>query len=162
MSSRCTECGAPLPQGGSCREHFDTLLAREWQIRGGPGALPHFFAVATWGLQHPRAMSYTMGTVSGLRRAVADALNGDASIEELRRRAGAGAAKAGRITRTEGDAEVDWQIAAWPMTVVDVLTVMTARDNRQARARHDRAESPARRCRGDLSATAAESPHTRA
>jgi hypothetical protein len=128
MSPRCTECGAPLPQGGSCREHFDTLLAREWQIRGGPGALPHFFAVATWGLQHPRAMSYTMGTVSGLRRAVADALNGDASIEELRRRAGAGAAKAGRITRTEGDAEVDWQIAAWPMTVVDVLPVMTARD----------------------------------
>jgi hypothetical protein len=128
MSPRCTECGAPLPQGGSCREHFDTLLAREWQIRGGPGALPHFFAVATWGLQHPRAMSYTTGTVSGLRRAVADALNGDASIEELRRRAGAGAAKAGRITRTEGDAEVDWQIAAWPMTVVDVLPVMTARD----------------------------------
>jgi hypothetical protein len=128
MSPRCTECGAPLPPRGSCREHFDTLLAREWQIPGGPGALPHFFAVATWGLQHPRAMNYTMDTVTGLRRAIADALSGDASIEELRRRARAGAGQAGRVTRREGDAEVDWHIAAWPMTVVDVLPAMTARD----------------------------------
>jgi hypothetical protein len=128
MSPRCTECGAPLPPGGSCREHFDTLLAREWQIPGGPGAFPHFFAVATWGLQHPRVMNYTMDAVTGLRRAIADALSGDASIEELRRRARAGAAKAGRIKRGEGDAEVDWHIAAWPMTVVDVLPAMTARD----------------------------------
>jgi hypothetical protein len=73
-------------------------------------------------------MNYTMDAVTGLRRAIADALSGDASIEELRRRARAGAAKAGRIKRGEGDAEVDWHIATWPMTVVDVLPAMTTRE----------------------------------
>lgn len=128
MSSRCAECGAPVSSGGSCREHFDSLLAREWQIPGGPGALPHFFAVATYGLQHPRVMNYTIATVLGLRRAVADALSGVASIEELRRRARDGARRAGRITRRDGDEEVEWHIFDWPMTIVDVLAAMMERD----------------------------------
>ncbi len=128
MSPRCAECGAALPPSGSCREHFDTLLAREWQIPGGPGELPHFFAVASWGLQHPRTMNYTLETVTGLRSAVAHALSGHTSIEDLRRRARAGAREAGRITRRTGDADVDWHIAAWPVTVVDLLPAMTERD----------------------------------
>jgi hypothetical protein len=127
MSSRCTECGAPISPNGSCREHFEALLALEWQIPGGPGELPHFYAVATYGLQHPRAMNYTVETVTGLRRAVADALNGSASIEELRPRARAGAQRAGRITRRDGEARVEWRVPEWPMTIVDVLPAMTER-----------------------------------
>ena len=128
MPSRCRECGAPVPPSGSCHEHLEVLLAQEWQIPGGPGELPHFFAVATYGLQHPRAMNYTIDTVTGLRQAVADALIGRASIEELRRRARVGAKRAGRITRQGRDPEVDWRIAAWPMTIVDILPAMADRD----------------------------------
>jgi hypothetical protein len=117
-----------VPPGGSCREHFETLLAQEWQIPGGPGELPHFFAVATYGLQHPRAMRYTIDTVTGLRQAVADALVGRASIEELRRRARVAVMRAGRITRRPGDPEIEWRIAAWPMTIVDILPAMAERE----------------------------------
>lgn len=123
------ECGAPVALGRSCREHFESLLAREWQIPGGPGAIPHFFAVATYGLQHPRSMNFTIETLDGLREAVTDALQGRASIEELRRRARAGAKEVGRVTRREGDEEVGWGISAWPMTVVDVLPAMAERES---------------------------------
>jgi len=128
MSSRCAECGAPVSPSGSCREHLETLLALEWQIPGGPGELAHFYAAATYGLQHPRAMNYTIDAVTGLRRAVADALTSRASIGELRRRARAGAKRTGRMTRRDGDEEVEWQITAWPMTIVDVLQAMAERD----------------------------------
>ena len=31
----CPECGAPVPLGTSCIEHFHALLALEWQIPVG-------------------------------------------------------------------------------------------------------------------------------
>lgn len=133
MSETCDECGATPPEGGSCRDHFNALLELEWRIPGGPGAFPHFYAVATYGLQHPRGMNYTVGTWGGLRRAVADALDGKATIEELRRRAREGAAAAGRVTRREGDAEVRLAIDRWPMNVADVLTVEERADAYAAR-----------------------------
>ena len=83
----CPECGAVLPDGGSCRDHFHALLLLEWDIPGGPGAMAHFLAVATYGLQHPEGMRYTAETLAGLRASVADALDGRASIDDLRRRA---------------------------------------------------------------------------
>lgn len=125
MPRRCLECGAPLPAGGNCRDHFHALLAQEWQIPGGPGALPHFFAVAAYGLQHPSTMEYTRETVAGLRSAVADALAGNVSLAELRQQARAGAERQGRVTRREGEPEVRWSISEWPTTVVDVLPTMT-------------------------------------
>lgn len=133
MSETCDECGAGLPPGGSCRDHFHELLQLEWRIPGGPGAFPHFYAVATYGLQHPRGMNYTVATWEGLRRAVADALDGKATIEDLRRRAREGAAAAGRVTRREGDAEVRCEVGHWPMTVADVLTVEERADAYGAR-----------------------------
>ncbi|QDV38863.1 DUF5946 family protein [Tautonia plasticadhaerens] len=121
MTETCPECGSAVPEGGSCRDHFHALLLLESQIPGGPGLLPHFYAVATYGLQHPRAMNYTADTLIGLRGAVADALDGRATIDELRRRARRGAEAAGRVTRRKGDAEVRWRVGGWPMTVADVL-----------------------------------------
>jgi hypothetical protein len=68
-------------------------------------------------------MDYTRETLEGLRAAVADALDGRATIDDLRRRARAGAEAAGRITRRARDAEVRWRTGSWPMTVADVLGV---------------------------------------
>jgi hypothetical protein len=135
MTHRCVECGAEVPENGTCREHLDALIALEWQIPDGPGELPHFYAIATYGLQHPRAMNYTRDTVSGLRSAVADALAGRASMAELRRRARSGASDRGRVTRREGDAESGWSVAEWPMTIVDVVPFMTNRERYATRVR---------------------------
>lgn len=56
MSAKCPECGAPLPEGGSCRDNFDALLALEWEIPGGPGEIAHFYAVGSYVLQHPEEL----------------------------------------------------------------------------------------------------------
>lgn len=122
MAAVCSECGAALVEGSTCRDHFHALLLLEWQIPGGPGALAHLLAVGTYGLQHPQSMNYTEGALHGLRQAVADALAGRATIEDLRQRARQGAAK-GRITRRPGDAVVQWPVGDWPLCVTDVLTV---------------------------------------
>jgi hypothetical protein len=49
----CPECGAAAPEGGTCRDNFHALLLLEAEVPGGPGRLPHFYAVASYGLQHP-------------------------------------------------------------------------------------------------------------
>ena len=67
MAEVCPECGAPVPDGGSCRDHFHALLLLEAAIPGGPGALAHFYAVACYGLQHPDSLNYTADTLAGLR-----------------------------------------------------------------------------------------------
>lgn len=128
MASHCPECGTELVEPASCRDQFHALLALEWQIPGGPGELPHFFAVASYGLQHPAGSGLTVEAVEGLRQAVADALDGRATVADLRRRARAGAGAAGRVTRRERDPEVRWDIASWPLTVTDVLSVPLSRE----------------------------------
>jgi hypothetical protein len=116
----CPECGAALPQGGSCRDHFHALLLLESEVPGAAGSWPHFYAVAAYGLQHPEAMGFTAAALTGLRASVADALEGRADLETIRRRARQGAARAGRVTRRPTEAAVRWRVERWPMTVVDV------------------------------------------
>jgi hypothetical protein len=123
MPDRCSECGAPAPDGGTCRDNFHALLALESQIAGGPGMVPHFHAVAAYGLQHPDSMKYTEDILTGLRDALADELDGQATIEMIRRRMQYLAEGSTRVTRRPGDAAVPWRRGAWPMTVADVLTV---------------------------------------
>jgi hypothetical protein len=96
------------------------LLLLESQVPGGPGGWPHFYAVATYGLQHPQGMGYTAEALAGLRASLADALDGRATLDALRRRARRGAARAGRVTRRAGDTAVRWRVGSWPLTVVDV------------------------------------------
>jgi hypothetical protein len=112
-----------VPEGGVCRDNFHALLLLEWQIPGGPGELAHFYAVATYLLQHPGSMNLLQGVFDGLAQAAADALAGRATIENLRARARHGAAAAGRVTRREGDPELRHKVVSWPITIADVLTV---------------------------------------
>lgn len=120
MSATCPECGAPVPDGGSCRDNFHALLLLESEIPGGPGEVPHFYAVASYGLQHPDSMNYTAATLARLRDSVADMLDGRATIADIRRRTRRAAEGSVRVTRRPGDAEVPWRRGGWPMTVVDV------------------------------------------
>jgi hypothetical protein len=125
MPDHCPECGAPIPIGGSCADHFHALLLLEGEIPGVPGSILHFYAVAAYGLQHPDSMSFTAEALDGLRVAVADALAGRATPDELRRRARRVANGPRRVTRRPGDGEVPWRRGGWPMTVADLCTAET-------------------------------------
>jgi hypothetical protein len=39
MAMTCPECGAAVPEGGTCRDNFHALLLLESAIPGGPGSL---------------------------------------------------------------------------------------------------------------------------
>jgi hypothetical protein len=121
----CPECGAPVPDLGSCRDHFHALLLLEAEIPGVGGSILHFYAVATYGLQHPDSMNYTAAALAGLRAAVADALDGRATPGQLRSRGRAATDGPVRVTRRAGDAEVPWRRGNWPMTIADVCTADT-------------------------------------
>lgn len=117
----CDECGASLAGVESCLEHFHALLLLESEIPGGPGEVPHFHAVASYGVQHPRSMGYTADTLTALVDAMRDVVSGAADLSDVRRRVRFHAAQTGRVTRRQGDAVPAWSVAAWNMTVVDVL-----------------------------------------
>src|SRR5947209_778873 len=86
MVMTCPECGAAVPEGGRCRDNFHALLLLESAIPGDPGGLAHFYAVASYGLQHPGSMNYTAEAAAGLRASVADVLDGRASVAHILRR----------------------------------------------------------------------------
>jgi hypothetical protein len=120
VSTVCPECGAAISDGGLCRDHFHALLLLESEIPGGPSALPHFLAVASYGLQHPGGMNYTAEALAGLRAAVADVLDGRLTISRLLRRTRRHVDGAVCITRRAGEGEVSWHRDGWPVTVADV------------------------------------------
>ena len=121
MYASCPECGATLPDTGLCRDHFHALLLLEADVPGAAGEVPHFYAVASYGLQHPGSMGYTAAVAEGLRAAVADALTGRASLEHIRRRTRAAFEGQARVTRRAGEPDVDWYRGPWPVTVADAL-----------------------------------------
>lgn len=116
----CPECGAPVPEGGSCRDHFHALLLLEAEVPGAPGRLPHFYAVASYALQHPESMGYTAAALTGLRASVADCLEGRATLDQVRHRMRRETDGAVRVTRRAGDEVPRWKVERWPMTVADV------------------------------------------
>lgn len=125
MSEKCPECGGPVPDGGSCRDHFHALLLLEAEIPGVGNSLLHFYAVATYGLQHSDTMNYTTEALVGLRAAVADVLDGKLTLRELRGLTGHGPV---RVTRRAGDPKVIWYRGHWPVTIADVCTTDTFGD----------------------------------
>jgi hypothetical protein len=127
MPGTCPECGAIVPDGGSCRDHFHALLLLEAEIRGVAGSILHFYAVAAYGLQHPDSMNYTAEALAGLHASLAAALDGQ-SIDRILRRTRHRAEGARRITRREGDPAVSWRRGSWPLTIADVCTAETFGD----------------------------------
>jgi hypothetical protein len=124
MSEACPECGAIVPDGGSCRDHFHALLLLEAEVPGVAGSILHFYAVVAYGLQHPDRMKYTAEAFAGLHATLAAALDG-LPIDKLRRRIHREAERAFRVTRRPGDPEVAWRRGGWPTTIADVCTAAT-------------------------------------
>jgi hypothetical protein len=121
MSEVCPECGAPLLNGPTCQDNFHALLVLEGQVEGAPGSITHFYTVACYVLQHPESMSYTAEALDGLKVSLIDALEGRATVEDLRRRARFAAQGSIRIMRREGDRLPETQCVAGEMTVAEVL-----------------------------------------
>lgn len=125
---RCPECGAALQGVNACQEYFHELLALEWRVPGASGGLPHFFAVASFNLQHPSG--FLPAALLGLRATLADVLAERADIAEARRRARNAADGPARVRRREEDVLSDSDLRmlnAWPTTwsatVLDVCRV---------------------------------------
>ena len=128
MSATCPDCGAALPETGSCQEYMHELLFLEAQVPGAPGAEPHFLAVASFNLQHPS--KFLPSALMGLRRTVADVLAGRATLDDARRRARHGASGQARVLRRDDTVSSSsdqlmlraWP-TSWPVTVLDVCRV---------------------------------------
>ncbi|MEX1018069.1 MAG: DUF5946 family protein [Litorilinea sp.] len=118
--THCPECGTVLSADTTCREHFHALLFLEAEAPDA-GLLAHFYAVATYVLQHPASMGYTVAAIAGLRTAVADALTGKADTAGLRRRHSALAGGPARITRRQDEPIPKWPASNWPMIVTDII-----------------------------------------
>lgn len=121
MSDLCPECSAALPPSGSCRDNCHSLLALEWNLQDAAGGIAHFYAVSSYVLQHPDSMNYTTESLSWLRSAVASALAGTASVDDLRQSARRHGKPSGRVTRRPGDPVKRWAVRQWHTRVTDVL-----------------------------------------
>ncbi|MBC7805553.1 MAG: hypothetical protein H7145_05325 [Akkermansiaceae bacterium] len=119
----CCECGAPLPLNGECYDRFNDLLLLEWAIPEGAGLFAHFYAVASYGLQHPDRFGYSMESLRNLRENLVLALAGNTSIEEIRLRTRRVTSGSNRITWQQGEPSVVWHRGDWPFTIMDVLNV---------------------------------------
>lgn len=119
----CPECGAPLPQGSTCRDLFHALLLLEGAVPDAPGGLPHFYAVACYALQHPDSMGYTAEALHSLRTNLGEVLDG-LPLDALRRRTRRAVNGPARVLRHAGAEPFAWKRGTWPMTIADVCTVM--------------------------------------
>ena len=126
MAESCAECGAPLPVGATCRDLFYELLVMEGAIAGAPGSILHFYAVASYNLQHPAGSGLTAEVYHSSRLALADALDGRARLEDLLRRARRATDGPTRVLRRAGDPLPEQAHAGWTTTVADVLAARPA------------------------------------
>jgi hypothetical protein len=128
MSTKCSECGAPLIDGGACIDHFHAMLLLEHEVAADPmatadgrGEIAHFYAVSSYVLQHPASMNYTAEALSDLRRMIADHLSGRMNLGSLRLQIRRTADGPARVTRRTGDEAPQWPVNSWPITVSDIV-----------------------------------------
>jgi hypothetical protein len=114
VSDKCHECGASIPDSGSCHENLNAMLAMEGNIPGGAGTRVHFFAVSSYILQHPQSMCYSVDSLEWLRSSVASALSGLVTTEDLGRGALQEIKSSGAVLRRGDDAEARFEFPqAW-------------------------------------------------
>jgi hypothetical protein len=116
----CPECGAALADDSECRRLFDALLLLERDASAADEAA-HFLAVASYVLQHPDSMQYTVAAIQGVRESVQEFLSGRSSLAQIRLRKRAANNGPQRVTRREDEAVFSWGVTNWPITVADVL-----------------------------------------
>jgi hypothetical protein len=146
MKTDCPECGAPVPPGGSCRDNFYALLSLEGGFPGAPGSILHFYAVASYNLQHPDSAGLATSALHGLRHGLAEMLDGKLTLDELRRQMRRVTDGSTRVQRRPGEPVPVWSRGPWSMTVVDVLAATAASYpelvERWARSVRDTLDSP--------------------
>lgn len=110
-----------MPVGGTCQGNFHALLVLEGAVPGAPGSILHFYAVGCYNLQHPDTMRLSAAALRGLAQALADTLDGRATLDEIRRRIRRSAAGPARVLRRAADPAPAWRRGGWPLTVADVI-----------------------------------------
>lgn len=93
MSEPCSECGAPLADGGTCIQQFHSMRLLEHEVSADPvatgsdrGKIAHFYAVSSYVLQPPKSMNYTAEALGDLRPTVAERLAGKVTVAAMRTR----------------------------------------------------------------------------
>ena len=113
----CPDCGAPVGEGGSCRELFDHLLAYEYESPASFGAA-HHLTVAAYFLQHPRG--YSRGAIDMWRVIVDESLDGVSTPTDFLHRARGQFAGGVRVREPGAEPPERWP-TSWPLTVADVV-----------------------------------------
>ncbi|MEU8330606.1 DUF5946 family protein [Micromonospora sp. NPDC048839] len=118
-TDRCAECGGALPTSGDCWTRLHELLEIETRVLPTldpqAGMRAHFFAVATYQLQHPSRL--TREALDGLHAAV-DAMTGASPppIAHLRRDTGRFAAGSRKVTRSAPPTDRSHIDRRWPVS----------------------------------------------
>lgn len=136
MNQHCPSCGAYLPDGVTCDNHFHQLLF--WEAENPALGIVHHLMVLCYHLQHPPLYS-AEGLAEGKKLLVAFVAEG-VSTEEMRRR-NRDRVDSGRrswkVTARPDSRGAYQQPVRWMMTAADVVAGGADRycDNVQAWAR---------------------------
>ena len=125
-ATRCPECRACILGRAACLDHFHALLGREPELLAQVTSaerrgVTHFYAVASYVLQHPESMGYTVAALANVRHLLERHLSGQATLSRVRAEIRRAANRDGRILRLPTDPPVQCATREWPITIEDVL-----------------------------------------
>ncbi len=111
----CEECGAVSPDGRTCQEQFDDLLALEYQDPAGAGRV-HHLTVLCYMLQHNRYSDEGRSFAISMLEANLEQGTTPRELRQQARKTLDSHTRKWKVTRA---APSYWQIT-WPMTIADV------------------------------------------
>ncbi len=121
-ATRCPECNADWKDGLTCRDHFDQMLAWEFEDPGGAGAV-HHLTVLCYNLQHPGI--YSPEGLDWAKTLLVDFMTNDLSISEARQRQSIDADSGTRTFKITGTPDSHGRYAhpvRWSITIGDVAS----------------------------------------
>lgn len=113
----CPECGARWQDGVTCREHFERMLAWEFEDPAGAGRV-HHLTVLCYGIQHPSLYSL-QGLAEAKALLVAFVERGE-SPASVRRRNRQRLDSGRRTWKIAGTAALSQRPVRWPVTIAEV------------------------------------------